>query len=60
MRRQVVGQALDLKVGHGDGGRSKAVIISNARRLHPPGEQKNAGNSCQAKVLAVRVTDSGP
>ena len=59
VRRQVVGQALDLKVGHGDGGGGKAVIISNARRLHPPGEQKNAGNSCQARVLAVRVTDSG-
>ena len=59
VRRQVVGQALDLKVGHGDGGGGKAVIISNARRLHPPGEQKNTGNSCQARVLAVRVTDSG-
>jgi len=49
-----------LKVGHGGGGGGKAVIISNARRLHPAGERKNARNPCQSRDWAVLVTDSGP
>jgi len=42
--RQVVGQALDSKVGHGGGNMGKAAITSKARRLHPPGELINAEN----------------
>jgi hypothetical protein len=44
IRRQVVGQALDSKVGHGGGDMGKATITSKTRRPNPPGEVRDAEN----------------